>query len=203
MSGEKEWNFNFGIYANDDSLISMKKCEELMNSIVYWAEKNDFSCGGGFDLYPENEYYANDDSCHCSNTPPMVMLSRYNKNPLVCLSCNADISPEKIKIDIEMIAKLQEWQVVYDCIDRLWLDSGTYEAWAMSELSKLESDVNKLGFEVQTMMQKYAKTYYWWFQNVGSKEKPLSFCPKCTQLLEKKEDKLICEKCLIVMQNKW
>ena len=212
LNSEKEWSFNFGIYSNDDSLIGTKKCEELMDNIVQWVEKNNFSCGGVFDVYPKNTHYdcfydkekwEEDEFCHCSNTPPMIMMSRFSNNPLSCLSCNGYILPEKIKIDVEATAKLQQWRGVHDSIDRLWLDSGAYELWAISELSNPNSDVNKQGFEVQKIMQKYGKTYYWWFQDIGSNINPLTDCPKCTQLLEKKDDKLICEKCLLVMQSEW
>lgn len=197
MNSKKEWNFNFGIYTNNDSLIEAEKCEKLMDSIVQWVEENNFSCGGGFDVYPQDEF------CHCSNNPTMVIMSRYGENFLVCLSCNNYIVPEKIKIDVETTAKLQQWQRVYNSIDRLWLDSGDYEAWAISELSKPSSHIHQEGFEVQKMMQTYGKTYYWWFQNIGSTDKPLSTCPKCTKLLEKKADKLVCEKCLLLMQGEW
>ena len=97
MSSQKEWNFNFGIYANDDSMISSEKCEELMNNIVTWVETNNFSCGGGFSVYPENDHYEGfydknrvkkEDFCQCLNSPSIVMMSRYNANPLVCLNCN-------------------------------------------------------------------------------------------------------------------
>lgn len=212
MSSQKEWNFNFGIYANDDSMISSEKCEELMNNIVTWVETNNFSCGGGFSVYPENDHYEGfydknrvkkEDFCQCLNSPSIVMMSRYNANPLVCLNCNEYIFLEKLKIDIEIIAKLQQWQRVYDSIDKLWLESGAYESWAISELSNPKSEVNKQGFEVQKMMQQYKKTYYWWFQDIGSSAKSLSTCPKCTQVLERKDDKLICEKCLLVMQSEW
>ena len=208
MSSQKEWNFNFGIYANDDSFITAKKCEELFHKIVRWVEKNNFSCGGGFAPYSNNGHYncfadEEEEFCNCNNGSAMVIMSRYGGNPLVCLRCNNSVSLEKLEIDIETTAKLQQWQQVYDSIDRLWLDSGAYESWASSELSNPNSDVHKRGFEVQKMMQKYGKFYYWWFQEVGSDKKPLFSCPKCDELLEKKDDRFICEKCLIVMQSEW
>ena len=51
QSCEKEWHFDFGIYANDDCCIDAAKCEELMDMIVKWAEEHDMSCGGGFARY--------------------------------------------------------------------------------------------------------------------------------------------------------
>jgi len=211
MDNQKEWNFNFGVYANDSSFIKAEKCDELMDYIVKWIEKNKLSCGGGFSTYPENEYYDSltneeglkkEEFCQCSSSSSMVMMSRYNKNPLSCFDCNGYIFFEKIKIDIEIIAKLQQWGRVYESIDRLWLESGVYESWAILELGNANSLVNKQGFEVQKVMQKYAKTYYWWFQDIGNTTfKPLINCPKCIEVLEKRDDKLICEKCLLVMQG--
>ena len=60
IDSQKEWNFNFGIYANDDSLIEDKKCEELMNLIVKWAEDNNFSVGGGFIPYSKEKDICNE-----------------------------------------------------------------------------------------------------------------------------------------------
>jgi len=136
--------------------------------------------------------------CQCRNNPPIVMMSRYNENPLVCLFCNDFISPKKIEIDVDTTAKLQQWRAIYDSIDRLWLESGAYEKWAIKELSNPKSSLHKQGFEVQAMMQNYGKCYYWWFQDI-SKDKPLNDCPKCSQKLEEKDNKLVCEECLLVM----
>jgi len=128
----------------------------------------------------------------------MVMMSRYNENPLVCFSCNDFISPESINIDVKTTAKLQEWRVVYESIDRLWLESGGYELWATKELSNPQSSLHKQGFEVQKLMQKYDKCYYWWFQDI-TKEEPLSYCPKCGEVLESRGERVVCEVCLLVM----
>jgi len=136
--------------------------------------------------------------CQCTNGSIMVMMSRYNENPLVCLACNNFISPEGIDIDVTTTAKLQQWRAIYDSIDRLWLESGAYETWAVQELSNPKSSLHKQGFEVQTMMQNYGKCYYWWFQDI-SKDEPLKNCPKCHKELEKNRTNLVCEKCLLVM----
>lgn len=212
MSSQKEWNFNFGIYANDDSLIEVNKCDELMKNIITWVEKNNFSCGGGFSIYlPNSDHYdsfydeekVKEAYCSCSNPSAMVMMSRYTNNPLVCFHCNNNVLPKQLKIGVDSTVKLQQWQNVYNSIDKLWLDSGAYESWAISELSSVKSAVNQQGFRVQKMLQKYRKTYYWWFQNVGSSISSLSNCPKCTKVLEKEDDKLICNECLLVMQSEW
>jgi hypothetical protein len=207
-NNNKEWNFNFGIYANDDSVIDTKKCDELMDSIINWIEKNNMSCGGGFEPYADNNdhydaFYDNEKSqkeeiCQCSNVSSIVMMSRYNENPLVCLVCNNFISPERINIDVDTTAELQQWRVVYDSIDRLWLESGAYELWATQELSNPQSLLHKEGFELQNKMQKYGKCYYWWFQDITRKE-PLSHCPKCGEVLENIGHRVICEACLLVM----
>jgi len=50
-----EWHFDFGLYAtNPNQLIPDSKCEELLDLIVEWAEKNELEVGGGYREYTKN-----------------------------------------------------------------------------------------------------------------------------------------------------
>ena len=50
-----EWHFDFGLCATrPDQTVSSAQCEELLNLIVQWAEKNNLGIGGGFREYDEN-----------------------------------------------------------------------------------------------------------------------------------------------------
>jgi hypothetical protein len=51
----KEWHFDFGLCAtNPTQLIPTSKCEELLDLIIEWAERNNLGIGGGFREYKED-----------------------------------------------------------------------------------------------------------------------------------------------------
>jgi hypothetical protein len=43
-----EWHFQFGLCAQDERLIPQSKCDELLDTIIDWAEANGYGVGGGF-----------------------------------------------------------------------------------------------------------------------------------------------------------
>ena len=48
-----EWKFDFGLCATKpDQMISNIQCEELLDLIIDWAEKNEFGIGGGYREFP-------------------------------------------------------------------------------------------------------------------------------------------------------
>ena len=50
-----EWHFDFGLCTPDDSLIPASKCDELLDLIIDWAEKNGYGIGGGFRAFAETD----------------------------------------------------------------------------------------------------------------------------------------------------
>ena len=51
-----EWHFDFGLQAmKPDQLIPESKCDELLDVIIAWAEKNDLGIGGGYTTFSEEE----------------------------------------------------------------------------------------------------------------------------------------------------
>ncbi len=51
-----EWHFDFGLCAtNPNQLITDSQCEELLDLIVEWAEKNELGIGGGYREYTKDE----------------------------------------------------------------------------------------------------------------------------------------------------
>jgi hypothetical protein len=49
----EEWEFTFGLCAQDKCLIPNSKCDELLDLIIDWAEKNGFGVGGGYHPFAE------------------------------------------------------------------------------------------------------------------------------------------------------
>jgi len=51
-----EWHFDFGLCATkSNQLIPISKCEELLDLIIEWAEKNELGVGGGYREFTEDE----------------------------------------------------------------------------------------------------------------------------------------------------
>ncbi|VAW72792.1 hypothetical protein MNBD_GAMMA15-736 [hydrothermal vent metagenome] len=52
----EEWHFDFGLCASDPSQpIPESRCDELMDVIIEWAEKNELGVGGGFREFLEED----------------------------------------------------------------------------------------------------------------------------------------------------
>lgn len=53
---KNEWHFDFGLCATrPGQTVSSAQCEELLDLIVQWAERNNLGIGGGFREYEEND----------------------------------------------------------------------------------------------------------------------------------------------------
>ncbi len=124
-------------------------------------------------------------------------------NPIHCINCNLEISPESINLNQKLIDEIANWAGLYGAIDQLWIDSSEYEAWAKRELTNIKSRINKLGLSVNRSMNKIRKSYYWYFQD-ESDENFIAFerCPKCNRKLMDYNNGIfkqkICERCLII-----
>lgn len=49
----EEWNFSFGLCAQNAGEIPLSKCDELLDLIIAWAEKHGYGVGGGFRPFTE------------------------------------------------------------------------------------------------------------------------------------------------------
>jgi hypothetical protein len=74
-----------------------------------------------------------DERCRCPDRPPVKLMQALGANPLHCMRCHGEVAPESLPLPIELADPLADWSSVHDALDRLWLDSGAYEAWAASE----------------------------------------------------------------------
>ena len=145
---------------------------------------------------PDNEL------CSCSGSPPLMLQPHLSSNPLSCMVCNLEVSPERIGFSESLAEKLAFWQSFHDCFYRLWLDSGELESWAKAQLSDPGSPVNKRGLELVSELSSFRRAYYWWFQDTGAEDfQPLSRCPACQDDFSDQHLRNTCEQCAIVVAN--
>ena len=143
--------------------------------------------------------------CSCKNrTALKLMGSILFYNPIHCVDCNLEIKPESLKLNQKVIDEIANWSRLYGAIDHLWLDSGDYKKWAKKELTNIESSVNQLGLSTNKLLNKFHKSYYFYFQDDSvEKYKPLKQCPNCHKKLDEiSNDKFTqryCNKCKIIM----
>jgi predicted nucleic acid-binding Zn ribbon protein len=144
------------------------------------------------------------DMCKCRGKRSIKLMASFLFwNPIHCIKCNLEISPESINLNQKLIDEIAYWASLYGAVDRLWFDSDEYEAWAKRELTNVKSRINKLGLSVNRSMNKIQKSYYWYFQD-ESDENFIAFekCPKCKGKLIDYNNGIIkqkiCERCLII-----
>lgn len=142
--------------------------------------------------------------CKCKKRSALKLMGAFLFfNPIHCVDCNLEVKPASLKLNQKTIDEIANWSGLYGAIDQLWLDSAEYEEWAKTELTNMESRINKLGLSANRSMNKLHKCYYWYFQD-ESDENFLAFkkCPSCKGKLTDYNDGIfkqrICERCLII-----
>ena len=99
---------------------------------------------------------------------------------------------------------IAHWGSIYDAIYRLWLDSGSYEEWARSQLADINSAVNEMGRKAQRALNVVRRCYYRFFQDESADEfKPSRVCPACDGALRPYPDGIfdqgLCDSCSILI----
>lgn len=131
-----------------------------------------------------------------------MLQAHLSSNPLSCIACNLEVSPERVGFSEAFAEKLAFWRSFYDCFYLLWLDSGEFESWAKAQLADPGSPVNKRGRELVAELGAIHPTYYWWFQDTGAEDfQPLSRCPICQNSFAERHSRYVCDQCSIVVAN--
>ncbi|HKS57695.1 MAG TPA: hypothetical protein VJS12_20525 [Steroidobacteraceae bacterium] len=138
-----------------------------------------------------------DECCSCAELNAAYLAHKLGDNPLYCLTCNGEVAPERIGFDERTTEAVARWNDVYRSIYRLWLDSGSYDAWAEAELLSKDSDVNRLGMLARQALAAYLPTSYLWF---WEEERPTA-CPVCgsSDLSSRGGPRRLCEKCGVLL----
>jgi hypothetical protein len=144
-----------------------------------------------------------DEICQCRGQKPVKLMTALGENPVHCIDCNLEVSPEVLGFDTNLVEMIADWRSVYDAVDRLWLDSGEYESWAECELSDIQSPINVRGLKVRDALNEIRRCYFWFFQDQSQDDfTSITLCPSCQEPLIPYDHgifpQLICEKCSII-----
>jgi predicted nucleic acid-binding Zn ribbon protein len=135
--------------------------------------------------------------CSCSDRPPIKLMEALGANPIHCMRCNLEVAPESITLPHSLVDHIADWNQIQCSIDRLWLDSGTYEEWAYHELTEPSSSTNINGLKLREVLNRHLPCYYWLHIKSGTRE-----CPRCNSGFipyeGSKIEQVICTNCGIV-----
>ena len=135
-----------------------------------------------------------EECCRCTQLSAVYLAHVLSENPIHCAKCRGEVAPEKIGFDEGTTEAITRWNTIFGAIYSLWLDSGTYEAWAESELRSRDSTINRDGMLVREALARYVPTSYLWFWN-GSR--PAS-CPLCSSSDMLDQGQLhLCQQCWV------
>ncbi len=110
----------------------------------------------------------------------MKLSTALSYNPIRCVACNGEVPLEPLDLSDCLVDDIASWRSVYDSLECLWLDSGDYEAWAVRELSDIDSYVNRLGLGVRRSLDPIRRCYYLYFEDQSVEGySPRSTCPNC------------------------
>ena len=139
-----------------------------------------------------------DEICSCPDNPPIKLMTALAPNPVHCVRCNLEVRPEAIPLPVNLVDQIADWASVHDALERLWLDSGPYEAWALAELTNSSSETNKTGRAIATQLAHVRRCYYW-LKNTD----PIDSCPICQEPLSAFIGgifaQFVCEDCVLVL----
>ena len=144
-----------------------------------------------------------DEICQCGGGKPVKLMCALTSNPIRCIDCNLEIEPSLLPLTESVTRGIAYWRHLYDAIDRLWLDSREYEAWARSQLSDINSPINRTGLEARAALDPLRRCYYWLFQDESVEDfQPITQFPICGAAFLQEFDaswpQSRCETCSIV-----
>ena len=143
-----------------------------------------------------------DELCVCEERPAIILCWVISDNPIRCVNCNNEVTPERLELPVESVEDIASWAQIYGSFYNLWLDSQEYEDFARAELSNPRSPVNERGYLLREKLSAVAPCYYWWFQDASEESfEPLENCPRCGLRLTENFGRLVCEKCKILVAN--
>lgn len=105
-------------------------------------------------------------------------------SPLRCHECSGFVAIYRSEASRLEAGRLLEWQSQYDSLYALWLESAEYETWAGTELSRIESPINKLGLDIAASLSAQLSIRVWYVMHSATE---VDSCPRCGQVLGQKE----------------
>ena len=141
-----------------------------------------------------------DEVCHCGELRRLMLRATFSPNPISCLECTGEVALERLSLTTEAVEAIAGWLRVYEAIYSLWLDSGSYEAWARVQLKDSNGEANRRGLKAACMVSDALPTFFWWFfENPPGPNREVPFCPNCQRGMapHPTRDFFLCEDCRI------
>jgi hypothetical protein len=136
--------------------------------------------------------------CKCTNKPPVKLVMEPGFNPLRCVTCGLEVTPEALKLSVEQAEALATWNGCAVGIYNLWLAAGEYQTWAERQMLELGSPVNVDGRKLAEDLKPVRRAYYWVFTG----DEPLAQCPRCggetTQAAGASAPQAFCNDCSLI-----
>lgn len=118
----------------------------------------------------------NDRVCACEDWPSFLLdpdtLGHFSS--VVCGGCLYPIPPYKLPKEFE----IGHWESTYEHVYLIWLESGTLESWAGSQLGDYHSDLNREARRIIGRLRRFrpVPAYYLIWSENESLDMP---CPNC------------------------
>lgn len=118
--------------------------------------------------------------CGCPGRPAWKLMVTLGPNPLHCVECNGEISPDRLGLPRELADAVASFRDVWGSLLRLWLDSGEYEAWARAELLSPTSAANRSALELVGRISAIHPCDFQWFEDESWDDRASPpRCPRC------------------------
>jgi hypothetical protein len=134
--------------------------------------------------------------CTCAKEPPIKLIPGPGFNPIACMECGLEVSPESLKLSAELAEAVAQWTAPAEGIYRLWLSGGEYETWAGRQFGDLGSPINVDGRRLAGELNAVRRCYFWFYGDeagatrcpgchtaltaMSSASGPLAFCDECS-----------------------
>jgi len=73
----------------------------------------------------------------------------HGANPLRCLDCGFEVDPESLPVPEDLVQDVADWRETDAVVQRYAQSSGPLQAWALEELHKFDSPLNRIGRAIQ------------------------------------------------------
>ncbi|RDS81989.1 DUF2310 family Zn-ribbon-containing protein [Dyella psychrodurans] len=121
-----------------------------------------------------------EEQCTCAEIQAIYLAFDLTENPIHCDICRGAVAPERIELTPSQVDAVADWTTTFGSIYKLWLQSGSYEAWAYEQLVEAGSAVNLGGMAVAGALSTGRSCGYLWFWN----ERRPDCCPRCASALD-------------------
>ena len=136
------------------------------------------------------------DLCRCAKPSSIKLVAGPGFNPIRCVGCNLEVSPESLKLSVEQAEAVAQWNAPAEGIYRLWIASGEYEVWAGRQLSDPDSPINVDGRRLAEELNPARRCYFWLPGDEG-----YDACPACGGELSKttgSTPQAFCDDCSVI-----